>query len=102
MKRAFASLCVAASLLTSAFGATADKNVPADAVVLFDGTPASLNANWSDGRGRGSGWRVVDGAVEATRGGLHSVRQILPDGGVYFRNARYGYEFTARTVSYED
>ena len=79
MKCAFASLCVAASLLTSAFGATTDKNVPADAVVLFDGTPASLNANWSDGRGRGSGWRVVDGAVEATRGGDLCTRSSFGD-----------------------
>ena len=60
-------------------------------------------------RALGDEWRVDETAdgkrrrvVEAKRGGLHSVRQILPDGGVYFRNARYGYEFTARTVSYED
>ena len=40
--------------------------------------------------------------VDAARGKLHSVRQILPDGGVYFRNARYGYEFTVKTVSHEN
>lgn len=40
---------------------------------------------------------VLDGDGE-----LHSVRQTLPDGGVHFRNAKYGYEITVRTVSHED
>ena len=43
----------------------------------------------ADGRRR----RVVD-----ARGRLHSVRQVLPDGGVYFRNAVYGYELTVKTI----
>ena len=30
--------------------------------------------------------------VDARDGRLHSVRQILPGGGIYFRNAKYGYE----------
>ena len=46
----------------------------------------------ADGRRR----RVVD-----ARGRLHSVRQVLPDGGVYFRNAAYGYELTVKTISNE-
>ena len=47
----------------------------------------------ADGRRR----RVVD-----ARGRLHSVRQVLPDGGVYFRNAAYGYELTVKTISHEN
>ena len=57
----------------------------------------------------GDGFRVDETAdgrrrmvVDANRGKLNSVRQILPDGGVYFRNARYGYEYTVKTVSHEN
>lgn len=60
-------------------------------------------------RALGDGYRVdetPDGkrrrVVEAKGGRLHSVRQMLPDGGVYFRNAPYGYEFTVRAVSHEN
>ena len=60
-------------------------------------------------RALGEGYRVdetPDGkrrrVVEAKGGRLHSVRQMLPDGGVYFRNAPYGYEFTVRAVSHEN
>jgi hypothetical protein len=42
------------------------------------------------------------GVIDAERGELHSVRQILPDGNVYFRNARYGYEFMVKTVPNEN
>ena len=38
--------------------------------------------------------------VAAQEGRLHSVRQMLPDGGVYFRNALYGYELTVRAISH--
>ena len=57
----------------------------------------------------GDGYRVdetPDGkrrrVVDVKKGKLQSVRQLLPDGGVYFRNAEYGYEFTVRAVSHED
>jgi hypothetical protein len=40
--------------------------------------------------------------VDVKRSELQSVRQVLPDGDVYFRNARYGYEFTVKTVSHEN
>ena len=40
--------------------------------------------------------------VDAKRGELQSIRQVLPDGDVYFRNVRYGYEFTVKTVSHEN
>jgi len=57
----------------------------------------------------GDGFRVDETAdgrrrmvVDADRGRLNSVRQILPDGGVYFRNALHGYEYTVKTVSHEN
>jgi len=57
----------------------------------------------------GDGYRVdetPDGkrrrVVDVKKGKLQSVRQILPDGGIYFRNAEYGYEFTVRAVTHED
>ena len=40
--------------------------------------------------------------VDVKRDELQSVRQVLPDGDVYFRNVRYGYEFTVKTVSHEN
>ena len=40
--------------------------------------------------------------VDAKSGRLQSVRQVLPDGGVYFRNAVHGYEYTVKTVSNEN
>ena len=36
---------------------------PADAVVLFDGTPASLDANWTLRDGKPADWPVADGAM---------------------------------------
>ena len=57
----------------------------------------------------GDGYRVdetPDGkrrrVVDVKKGKLQSVRQMLPDGGIYFRNAEYGYEFTVRAVSHAD
>ena len=41
---------------------------PNDAVVLFDGTQKSFDANWTDMKGRKAKWKLVDGAIEATRG----------------------------------
>lgn len=66
--------------------------LPTDALSrsLDDGFKVSETA---DGRRR----MVLDGDGE-----LHSVRQTLPDGGVYFRNVKYGYEITVRTMSHED
>ena len=34
--------------------------VPSDAVVLFDGTKASFEKNWRDGKGNPSKWRYSD------------------------------------------
>ena len=57
----------------------------------------------------GDGYKVEETAdgkrrtvADAKRGTLQSVRQTLPDGDVYFRNAVYGYEFTVKMVSHED
>lgn len=57
----------------------------------------------------GDGYRVDETAdgkrrtvADLKRGKLQSVRQELPDGGVYFRNVRYGYEITARAMAHED
>jgi len=36
--------------------------------------------------------------VDVERNRLHSVRQMLPDGSVYYRNVLYGYEFTVRSM----
>jgi hypothetical protein len=40
---------------------------PSDAIVLFDGTEASM-ANWCDSRGNASKWIYRDGCMEAVRG----------------------------------
>ncbi len=39
---------------------------PADAIVLFDGTPGSL-ANWTDTKGKPTKWKLVDGALESVK-----------------------------------
>lgn len=39
---------------------------PADAIVLFDGTPKSL-ANWTDTKGNPTKWKLVDGALESVK-----------------------------------
>lgn len=40
---------------------------PSDATVLFDGTEAAFQANWTDTKGGPSQWRVVDGALESVK-----------------------------------
>ncbi len=42
-------------------------NAPADAVVLFDGTAASM-ANWTDTKGNSSKWVAGDGYMESVKG----------------------------------
>ncbi|MDF7801864.1 DUF1080 domain-containing protein [Pontiellaceae bacterium B1224] len=39
---------------------------PSDAVILFDGTEASL-ANWTDTKGNPTQWQLVDGALESVK-----------------------------------
>jgi hypothetical protein len=42
-------------------------NPPSDAIVLFDGTEASLQEHWMDTNGKPSQWEVVDGALESVQ-----------------------------------
>lgn len=41
---------------------------PSDAVVLFDGTEKTFQANWVNMRGGESKWKVAEGAMESVRG----------------------------------
>ena len=54
----------------------------------------------------GDGYRVDETAdgkrrrvVDLKNGKRQSVRQVLPDGSIYFRNMQYGYEFTVKAIS---
>jgi len=40
---------------------------PSDAIVLFDGTEASVQANWTDTKGNPTQWKMVDGALESVK-----------------------------------
>jgi hypothetical protein len=40
---------------------------PSDAIVLFDGSEKSFQANWTDTKGNPSQWNVVDGALESVK-----------------------------------
>ena len=57
-------------------GATVGQ-APSDAVVLFDGSAASM-ANWTDTKGGPTKWKVVDGALESVKraGYLQSKQQF--------------------------
>lgn len=46
---------------------SAPGEAPSDATVLFDGTEAAFQANWTDTKGGPSQWRVVDGALESVK-----------------------------------
>ena len=76
--------------------------------VMFDLALAALPTA-ALAKALGGGYRVDETAdgkrrtvFDVKRGGLQSVRQILPGGDVYFRNVPYGYEFTVKTVSNEN
>lgn len=52
---------------------------PSDAIVLFDGTPASLASNWAmDGNNDAPAWTIANGAMTAAKGGIHT-RQPFGD-----------------------
>ena len=40
---------------------------PSDAVVLFDGTEASMKTNWTDTQGNPTKWKFVNGAMESVQ-----------------------------------
>lgn len=76
--------------------------------VMFDLALAALSTD-TLAKALGNGYRVDETAdgkrrtvFDVKRNELHSVRQILPEGDVYFRNVPYGYEFTVKTVSDEN
>lgn len=76
--------------------------------VMFDLALAALPTH-ALAKALGGGYRVDETAdgkrrtvFDVKRGGLQSVRQVLPGGDVYFRNVPYGYEFTVKTVSHEN
>ncbi len=43
-------------------------DAPSDAVVLFDGTPESFAANWTNSKGETPVWTVADGCVTVVKG----------------------------------
>jgi hypothetical protein len=58
-----AMLAVAALARTGLAQTTQPVEKPADAVVLFDGTQESLDANWTYRSGKPAGWVVKDGVM---------------------------------------
>jgi hypothetical protein len=44
------------------------ENAPSDAIILFDGTAASLNQNWANRRNEAPGWKVEDNCVTVVKG----------------------------------
>lgn len=53
-------------------------DAPSDAIVLFDGTPESFNANWTNSKGEPSGWQVADGCFTVVKetGGIKSKLEL--------------------------
>ena len=43
-------------------------NAPSDAIVLFDGTAASLDRNWVNDKNEGPGWKVENNCVTVSLG----------------------------------
>jgi len=44
-------------------------DAPSDAIVLFDGTQESFNANWTNAKGEPSNWTVANHCVTVVKGG---------------------------------
>ena len=64
MNRSMRTMCALFPLLLCAAAADAPPATrPADAVVLFDGTPDSEQANWTQRDGKPAAWPVADGAM---------------------------------------
>lgn len=52
-----------------------EKGIPSDAIVLFDGTQESLDANWSDEKGGKTKWTIKNGGFSSEDAwGLGSIR----------------------------
>lgn len=76
--------------------------------VIFDLALVSLPAD-TLAKALGNAYRIdetTDGkrrtVFDISNNKLQSIRQILSDGNIYFRNVMYGYEFTVKTVSHEN
>jgi len=55
-------------------------NAPADAIVLFDGTGASLIQNWTNSKGEAPAWNVADNCVTVAKGtGTIQTKQLFED-----------------------
>ena len=55
-------------------------NAPADAIVLFDGTGASLLQNWTNSKGEAPAWNVTDNCVTVVKGtGTIQTKQLFED-----------------------
>ena len=55
-------------------------NAPADAIVLFDGTSASLLQNWANSKGEAPAWNVADNCVTVAKGtGTIQTKQVFED-----------------------
>ena len=55
-------------------------NAPADAIVLFDGTGASLLQNWTNSKGEAPVWNVADNCVTVAKGtGTIQTKQVFED-----------------------
>jgi len=54
-------------------------DAPSDAFVLFNGTPESFAANWTNSKGEPSGWVVADNCVTVTKGtgGIKSKMEMM-------------------------
>jgi hypothetical protein len=44
------------------------QDAPSDAIILFDGTSASLTQNWTDSKNQAPGWKVADNSVTVVKG----------------------------------
>ena len=58
------------------------KGIPSDAIVLFDGSQASLDANWCDKKGEPTKWEIKNGAL--TSRNAYSFKDITL-GSIYTR-----------------
>jgi len=55
-------------------------NAPSDAIVLFDGTSASLLQNWTNSKGEAPAWNVADNCVTVAKGtGTIQTKQVFED-----------------------
>lgn len=55
-------------------------DAPSDAIVLFDGSAESFNANWTNDKNEPSGWSVADNCVTVVKGmGIIRSKMVMED-----------------------